>query len=94
MEPILGEVTDVTVIGDRLVTVGWVGTSAEAGMNILVQAHDIRTGARQWEDLHDVAGKKDYAMSVSATAGRIVVGGLGSTAAGDENIMMRAYRPR
>jgi outer membrane protein assembly factor BamB len=85
-----GEVLDMAVIGDRLITVGM---TYWPDYDVLVRAYDIRTGAVLWQDKHDVAGGVDGAMTVSVAPGRIVAAGWGSVS-GDATILMRAYAPR
>jgi outer membrane protein assembly factor BamB len=92
IEPDVAYLTDVAIVGDRVISVGCVG---DGPIGTLVRTHDLRTGTRQWQEHHEVAGGiSSCASAVSAAPGRVVIGGGSTSASNETSILMRAYRPR
>jgi outer membrane protein assembly factor BamB len=67
------------------------GTKAAGNNDFLVRAYQAETGALIWEDLVDKAGLSEAAMALAAGGGQVVAGGVGTNAAGNFDVLIRAY---
>jgi hypothetical protein len=66
-------------------------TNAAGHRDFLVRAYQAKTGAQLWEDQVDKAGFDDAAVAVAAGGGQVVAGGVGTKAAGNFDVLIRAY---
>jgi hypothetical protein len=80
----------LTVRGGQVFISGF-GTTAAGNNDFLVRAYQAKTGALIWKDLVDKAGLGDAAVALAAGAGRVVAGGVGTNAAGNFDVLIRAY---
>jgi hypothetical protein len=67
------------------------GTNAAGNLDVLVRAYQAKTGTLVWEDQVDKAGHDDAALALAAGGGRVVAAGVGTTVAGDMDVLIRAY---
>jgi outer membrane protein assembly factor BamB len=67
------------------------GTKAAGNNDFLVRAYQAKTGALVWEELVDKAGLSEAAVALAAGGGQVVAGGVGTNAAGNFDVLIRAY---
>jgi PQQ-like domain len=80
----------LSVRGGQVFIAGF-GTKAAGNNDFLVRAYQAKTGALIWEDLVDKAGLSEAAMALAAGGGQVVAGGVGTNAAGNFDVLIRAY---
>jgi hypothetical protein len=67
------------------------GTTAAGNFDVLVRAYQAKTGTLVWEDQVDKAGLDDAALALAAGGGQVVAAGVGTTATGNMDVLIRAY---
>jgi putative pyrroloquinoline-quinone binding quinoprotein len=80
----------LTVQGGQVFIAGF-GTKAAGNNDFLVRAYQAKSGALVWEDLVDRAGLSEAAVALAAGGGQVVAGGVGTNAAGNFDVLIRAY---
>jgi hypothetical protein len=73
------------------VFVGGFSTNAAGNNDFLVRTYAAKTRALLWEDQVDKAGSDDAALALAVQRGQVFVGGLGTNAAGNFDVLIRAY---
>jgi glucose dehydrogenase len=66
-------------------------TTAAGNNDFLVRVYQAKTGALVWEDQVDKAGLSEAAVALAAGGGQVVAGGVATNAAGNFDILIRAY---
>jgi putative pyrroloquinoline-quinone binding quinoprotein len=82
--------TAVAAADGRVVVVGR-AQNAAGNRDLVVRAHDAKTGGILWEDRLDIAGGDDEALSVVMDNQRVIVAGTGSDMTGTSRALIRAY---
>jgi hypothetical protein len=80
----------LTVRGEQVFIAGF-GTNAAGNFDVLVRAYQVKDGALVWEDQVDKAGFDDAAVALAAGGGQVVAAGVGTNAAGNFDVLIRAY---
>jgi glucose dehydrogenase len=80
----------LTVERGRVFIAGF-GTNAAGNLDVLVRAYQAKTGTLLWEDQVDKAGLDDAALALAAGGGQVTAAGVGTTATGDMDVLIRAY---
>ena len=88
------EADAIVVHGGRVFAAGL--SASVAGSNLgsadfLVRAYDAKAGTLLWEDQVDKAGGHDQALSVAAIGQGVFVAGISENAAGNWDVLLRAY---
>jgi outer membrane protein assembly factor BamB len=78
-------------VGEGQVFAAGFGTNAHGNQDFLVRAYDPKTGALLWENQVDRAGLDDAAVALAAGGGQVFAGGVGTHAAGNFDVLIRAY---
>jgi outer membrane protein assembly factor BamB len=80
----------LTVREGQVFIAGFV-TNAAGNNDVLIRAYDATSGALLWENQVDKAGFDDAAVAVAAGRGQVVAAGVGTNAAGNFDVLIRAY---
>jgi hypothetical protein len=67
------------------------GTNAAGNFDVLVRAYQAKTAMLVWEDQVNKAGLDDAALAMAAGGGQVVAAGVGTTATGNLDVLIRAY---
>jgi outer membrane protein assembly factor BamB len=80
----------MAVAQDRVFVAG----STSDVLDLLVRAHDARTGDPLWDDRFDLAAGRDQALGITAAGGRVFASGIATNAADISVPVIRTYDGR
>jgi hypothetical protein len=78
-------------VGEGQMFAAGFGTNAAGNQDFLVRAYDPKSGALLWEDQIDKAGGFDGVNALAVEGGRLFAAGFGTNAAGNFDVLIRAY---